>query len=268
MKLIDQNAWKYLSVKLPALGAFLLLVVIPALQWAIDFKLIPEEYHAFITGVVMVVLGFIGKKIYQPELHQIQKFTATPSTGANLENLFNIFRQIAGGSLNKNQVNQINELIDSLKKNKSVSSKTTSATGIDLICSFEGLRLNAYDDGVGVWTIGYGTTVINGVKVKKGDTCTLEQAKKYMVSDLKKFEAAVNKVTVALNQNQFDALVSLAYNIGTGAFEKSTLLKKLNAGDYKGAAAQFDVWSKAGGKVMKGLVNRRAAERKLFEKAV
>lgn len=89
-----------------------------------------------------------------------------------------------------------------------------------------------------------------------------------MASDLKKFEAAVNKVTVALNQNQFDALVSLTYNIGTGAFASSTLLKKLNAGDYKGAAAQFDVWNKAGGKRMQGLVNRRSTERKLFEKAV
>ncbi|MFC2997353.1 lysozyme [Acinetobacter sichuanensis] len=135
---------------------------------------------------------------------------------------------------------------------------------MDLICSFEGLRLNAYDDGVGVWTIGYGTTVINGIKVKKGDTCTEAQAKQYMASDLKKFEAAVNKVQVPLNQNQFDALVSLTYNIGTGAFADSTLLKKLNVGDYKGAAAQFDVWVKAGGKRMQGLVNRRAKEKALF----
>ncbi|MFW1858743.1 lysozyme [Acinetobacter defluvii] len=146
--------------------------------------------------------------------------------------------------------------------------QTTSKVGINLICSFEGLELKAYDDGVGVWTIGYGTTVINGVKVKKGDTCTEAQAKSYIASDLKEFEAAVNKFTVPLNQNQFDALVSLAYNIGTGAFADSTLLKKLNAGDYKGAAAQFDVWNKAGGKRMQGLVNRRTVERKLFEKAV
>lgn len=144
-----------------------------------------------------------------------------------------------------------------------------SNTGINLICGFEGLRLKAYDDGVGVWTIGYGTTVINGVKVKKGDTCTIEQAKSYMAQDLKKFESAVNTaVKVPLNQNQFDALVSLTYNIGTGAFKDSTLLKKLNAKDYKGAAAQFDRWNKGGGKVMQGLVNRRAKERNLFEKGV
>ena len=145
----------------------------------------------------------------------------------------------------------------------------TSNIGINLICGFEGLELKAYDDGVGVWTIGYGTTVINGVKVKKGDTCTIEQAKSYMAQDLKKFESAVDiLVKVPLNQNQFDALVSLTYNIGTGAFKDSTLLKKLNAKDYKGAAAQFDRWNKGGGKVMQGLVNRRAKERKLFEKAV
>ncbi|WP_353164164.1 lysozyme [Acinetobacter guillouiae] len=145
----------------------------------------------------------------------------------------------------------------------------TSANGINLICGFEGLELKAYDDGVGVWTIGYGTTIVNGIKVKKGDICTVEQAKSYMAQDLKKFESAVDtSVKVTITQNQFDALVSLAYNIGTGAFKSSTLLKKLNAKDYKGAAAQFDRWNRAGGKVMQGLVNRRAKERKLFEKAL
>ena len=141
-----------------------------------------------------------------------------------------------------------------------------STNGIDLICSFEGLRLKAYDDGVGVWTIGYGTTVINGTKVKKGDTCTVEQAKSYMANDLKQFESAVNQVKVPLNQNQYDALVSLAYNIGVSAFLNSTLFKKLNAKDYKGAAEQFPRWNRAGGKVMRGLTNRRSKERKLFEK--
>lgn len=70
MKLIEQSAWKYLSVKLPILGAFLLLVIIPALQWAMDFKVIPVEYHAYVTGGVMVFLSWLGKKWYQPSLHQ------------------------------------------------------------------------------------------------------------------------------------------------------------------------------------------------------
>lgn len=143
----------------------------------------------------------------------------------------------------------------------------TSNSGIDLICSFEGLRLKAYDDGVGVWTIGYGTTVINGVTVKKGDTCTADQAKSYMAQDLKKFESAVNTaVKVPLNQNQFDALVSLTYNIGIGAFKDSTLLKKLNAKDYKGAAEQFPRWNRGGGRVLNGLIKRRKIEMELFLK--
>ena len=90
-----------------------------------------------------------------------------------------------------------------------------------------------------------------------------------MTYDLKKFESAVNTaVVVPINQNQFDALVSLTYNIGIKAFKNSTLLKKLNVGDIRGAAAQFDVWINDGGKVVQGLVNRRAVERKLFEKAL
>ena len=147
-------------------------------------------------------------------------------------------------------------------------SKSISKTGIDLISSFEGIRLNAYDDSVGVWTIGIGTTIYpNGVKVKKGDKCTQEQALEYLQHDLRSFEKTVNdSVKVPLSQNQFDALVSLAYNIGSGAFKNSTLLKKLNAKDYAGAADQFLVWNKGGGKVLKGLVRRRDAERALFLK--
>ncbi|WP_353161960.1 lysozyme [Acinetobacter guillouiae] len=142
-----------------------------------------------------------------------------------------------------------------------------SNTGINLIRGFEDLRLKAYDDGVGVWTIGYGTTAINGVAVKKGDTCTVDQAKSYMAQDLKKFESAVNTaVKVTLNQNQFDALVSLTYNIGIGAFKSSTLLKKLNAKDYKGAAEQFPRWNRGGGRVLNGLVKRRKIEMELFLK--
>lgn len=142
-----------------------------------------------------------------------------------------------------------------------------SNTGINLIRGFEDLRLKAYDDGVGVWTIGYGTTVINGVKVKKGDICTIEQAKSYMAQDLKKFESAVNTaVKVTLNQNQFDALVSLTYNIGIGAFKGSTLLMLLNAKDYKHAAEQFQRWNRGGGRVLNGLIKRRKIEMELFLK--
>lgn len=144
----------------------------------------------------------------------------------------------------------------------------TSTNGINLIKSFEGLRLKAYDDSVGVWTIGFGTIKYpNGTRVKAGDSCTSQQAEDYLHNDLTSFENAVNRLVKAkLTQNQFDALVSFTYNLGETNLSKSTLLKKLNAGDYQGAADQFLVWNKAGGKVMKGLVRRREAERALFLK--
>ncbi len=187
--------------------------------------------------------------------------------------IFDHLRKISGGSLTQKQVDAADQLIasdsDAVADMLGIATDNTmqvSTAGITLICSFEGLRLNAYDDGVGVWTIGYGTTIYpNGIKVKRGDTCTTEQAKAYMAHDLKKFESAVNTaVAVPINQNQFDALVSLTYNIGIKAFKNSTLLKKLNVGDVRGAATQFDVWNKDGGKVVQGLVNRRAKEKALF----
>ena len=192
-----------------------------------------------------------------------------------MKQIFDFLRKIGGGTLTQKQVDAANQVIatatDSVVADMlgiAIDQMAVSPFGVDLICSFEGKRLTAYDDGVGVWTIGFGTTVYpNGIKVMKGDTCTEAQAKTYMAHDLKKFEATVNKaVTVQLNQNQFDALVSLAYNIGTNAFSKSTLVKKLNANDIRGAADQFDVWVNAGGKRMQGLVNRRTVEKALFLK--
>lgn len=191
-----------------------------------------------------------------------------------MKQIFDFLRKISGGSLTQKQVDAADKLIaiasDEVVAMLGVAPDEmhVSPSGIDLICNFEGKRLMAYDDGVGIWTIGFGTTIYpNGIKVKRGDTCTEAQAKAYMAYDLKKFELAVNNaVTVPLNQNQFDALVSLAYNIGTNAFKNSTLVKMLNAGDIRGAANQFDVWIKAGGKRMQGLVNRRAKEKALFLK--
>lgn len=144
----------------------------------------------------------------------------------------------------------------------------TSNAGKTLIKSFEGKRLAAYDDGVGVWTIGYGTIKYpNGSAVKKGDVRTDAQVDQYFSNDLVKFENSVNSlVKVPLTQNQFDALVSFAYNVGATNLSNSTLLRKLNSKDYKGAAAEFPKWNKAGGKVMAGLTRRRLAEQELFNK--
>jgi len=191
-----------------------------------------------------------------------------------MKHIFDFLRKISGGKLTQKQVDAADKLIatayDDVTSMLGIATDemSISPSGIDLIRNFESLRLNAYDDGVGVWTIGYGTTKYpNGIRVKKGDTCTLDQAKAYMQNDLKSFEQTVNNtVKVPLNQNQFDALVSLAYNIGSTAFKNSTLVRQLNEGNYKAAANQFNVWVNAGGKRMQGLVNRRAAERTLFLK--
>ncbi|PKF33439.1 lysozyme [Acinetobacter proteolyticus] len=178
---------------------------------------------------------------------------------------FDAARVLAGGKLTQTQVDDLNKVIDKLSPAQNMA---ISQVGINLITSFEDLRLAAYDDGVGVWTIGYGTTVYpNGIRVKRGDTCTKAQAVSFFQHDLRRFEAAVNQaVKVVVNQNQFDALVSLTYNIGEQAFKDSTLLKKLNASDFMSSADQFPKWNRGGGKVMKGLVRRRAAERELFLK--
>ena len=130
---------------------------------------------------------------------------------------------------------------------------------------FEGLRLASYQDSIGVWTIGYGHT--EGVSA--GMTCTSEQADAWMAEDLRVAELAVDiSVRVPLNQNQYDALVSFTFNVGSGNFENSTLLKKLNLSDYIGASAQFPIWDRAGGQALPGLLKRRLAERDLFLEAV
>lgn len=126
----------------------------------------------------------------------------------------------------------------------------------------EGLRLTAYLDTGGVWTIGYGHT---GADVREGLTIPLSEAERLLTRDLKVAEGHVNDaVKVKLTQNQFDALVSFVYNVGGGAFRSSTLLKLLNAGDYEGAAYQLPRWNKDNGKVIPGLTNRRHEERDLF----
>jgi lysozyme len=137
----------------------------------------------------------------------------------------------------------------------------TSQQGIELIKKFEGIRYQAYDDGVGVWTIGVGHTK----GVVKGDKIDDAKVDEYLREDLESAEYAVNSlVKVELRQTQFDALVSLVFNIGSGAFASSTLLKMLNKGSLQAAADQFPRWNMAGGKVLRGLVARRAAERLLF----
>ena len=137
----------------------------------------------------------------------------------------------------------------------------TSEAGIDLIKSFEGCRTVAYQDAVGVWTIGYGHTI----DVKEGMSITQHQCDVMLEVDIETYENYVNKyVIVSLTQNQFDALVSWVYNLGPTNLRNSTMLKVLNAGNYNEVPYQMKRWNRAGGKVLKGLVVRRKAEAELF----
>jgi lysozyme len=139
---------------------------------------------------------------------------------------------------------------------------TISDAGIDLIKRFEGCRLTAYYCPARVLTIGYGHT---GQDVKPGMTITQQQADALLRRDLQRFERAVSEsVKYPLTQPMYDALVSFAFNCGTAALKTSTLLRLLNQGDVQGAAAQFDRWTKGGGKVLPGLVRRRSAEKAMF----
>jgi lysozyme len=137
----------------------------------------------------------------------------------------------------------------------------TSAAGIDLIRAYEGLRLTAYRDSVGTWTIGYGSTRA----VMPGTIITPEQAEVRLLDDVAIAEDCVNKcVTVPLTQGQFDALVSFTFNLGCRALHHSTLLIKLNAGDRDGASNELLKWDHAAGQVLPGLLARREAEKELF----
>ena len=142
----------------------------------------------------------------------------------------------------------------------------TSDKGIALIKEFEGCKLTAYQDSVGVWTIGYGwTQPVDGKPIRAGMTIKQETAERLLKTGLVSYESDVSRlVKVGLTQGQFDALVSFTYNLGARSLSTSTLLRKLNAGDYAGAANEFQRWNKAGGKVLTGLTRRREAERALF----
>ena len=142
----------------------------------------------------------------------------------------------------------------------------TSEKGIALIKEFEGCKLTAYRDSVGVWTIGYGwTQPVDGKPIRSGMTIKQETAERLLKTGLVSYESDVSRlVKVRLTQGQFDALVSFTYNVGARSLSTSTLLRKLNAGDYVDAADEFLRWNKAGGKVLNGLTRRREAERALF----
>ena len=163
-----------------------------------------------------------------------------------------IFAKVIGFSLTESAQRDISEL------------------GFQLIREFEGFSVQAYLDTGGVWTIGFGTIKYpNGKRVVKGDVCTQSAAEQWLKNDSKWVDACLDKhIKTNVNQNQFDALASFVYNIGETAFIKSTMLTLINQNSMISAASQFDRWVFDNGKRIQGLVNRRAKERKLFEKAL
>lgn len=137
----------------------------------------------------------------------------------------------------------------------------TNQKGIDLIKSFEGCKLEAYQDIKGIWTIGYGDTN----NVQPGMKITQEEADDRLRNRLVEFETGISScVKVSINENQFSALVCFSYNVGLGALKSSTLLKLLNDNKYSEASDQFLQWDKANGVVVSGLLRRRTAEKVLF----
>lgn len=140
-----------------------------------------------------------------------------------------------------------------------------SDEGFALTKSFEGLRLEAYQDCAGVWTIGYGHA---GPGVAEGMTVNDAEAEVLLHVDILDAVACVNReVMAAISQSQFDAMVDFCFNAGRRNFMQSTLLRKVNLGDFAGAESQFGLWVHAGGKVVAGLVRRRKAEAEMFNAA-
>lgn len=196
---------------------------------------------------------------------------------ASDKQIFDKFREMSGGKLTQEQVDGLNAVIRAGHRASIIQAFSlgeddvdmhVSLDGMKLIAGFEGFRSVAYKDIAGVWTIGFGTTVYpNGVRVKKGDTCTREQALLWKKHDIEFFERHVNRIiTVPLTQRQFDAVVSLVYNIGVKAFEDGTVDDLINAGKHKEAVEVWAKYNKARNpktgklEVSQGLVNRRTAE--------
>lgn len=186
--------------------------------------------------------------------------------------IFDAIRDVRGRGFTQGEVEQVDRLLDSLDipRPRENGHDAWIDLAAPLIAEFEGFRSKAYPDpGTGgePWTIGLGSTTDEyGKPIRPGDEWTRDRAEARFRSHLQEFGAGVDKALAGkpATANQKAALVSLAYNIGLGAFGGSTVLKRHRAGDHEGAADAFAMWRIAGGKVMPGLVRRRAAEAKLY----
>jgi len=174
--------------------------------------------------------------------------------------LFTTIKRLFGRtSLTQAEVDAINAAL--LATDIDPAHRNISSAGLALIKRSEGLKLKAYRDVAGVWTIGYGHT---GPDVKAGLVITEAQADALLRLDLASAEQAAMRLAPSATQGQFDALVSFIYNLGEGRLARSTLLKRHNAGDFAGAAGEFSKWVYADGRKYPGLVNRRAEEAALY----
>ena len=137
-----------------------------------------------------------------------------------------------------------------------------SEDGLELIKKFEGCETTAYQDSVGVWTIGFGHTK----GVEEGQTCSIEDAESMLADEMDEYEGYINNmVKVELQQHEFDALVAWVYNLGPTNLSESTMLKVLNGGQFDRVPDEMNRWTRAGGKILEGLVRRRQAESLMFQ---
>ena len=187
--------------------------------------------------------------------------------------IFNMVRSMLGRGFTQGEVEDLDDAIDEalgiiVVRAPKKKGRQINAAGERLIKSFEGLELEAYPDpGTGgkPYTVGYGATEdMDGNPFKLGQRITQAEADELFDKDTDRFEAAVERLAPAATDNQFAAMVSLAYNIGEGNFKKSTLLRKHNSGDYASAAEEFKRWKYAAGRPLRGLERRRAEEAALY----
>lgn len=189
----------------------------------------------------------------------------------NRRKVFDAVRKLLGRGFRQSEVAALDKALDEAFGDLSAVAHTgqrkINQAGVDLIKSFEGLRLKAYKDAANIPTIGYGHT---GPEVSMGQVITEAEAEAILRDDLDRFEKAVSETCPKSTDNQFAAMVALAFNIGSSAFARSSVARFHNAGEHPKAADSFLLWTKAtvGGRkiVLKGLVRRREAERALYLK--
>ena len=219
------------------------------------------------TGVIFVLM--VGTNKDEPRLYNMEwneelekKLAQAQKASQQGVVVYGKLKQTRGGDKNKGEWIWYDMAPSEVwPKDSEDENMETSQNGIELIKEFEGRRLVAYQDSVGVWTIGYGHTK----DVWEERLIIKSTADRLLAEDLAEFEKYVdNLVEVPLTQNQFDALVAWTFNLGPTNLSESTLLKKLNAGDYDAVSSEMKRWNKAGGEVLEGLVRRRAAEATLF----